>query len=616
MRKKTSFCRVLILITVLSCFAASAAYARTTVRFRTVLGDFDVELFDETTPVTVTNFLDIVNRGDYDNSFIHRSVPGFIVQGGGFLATFPNLLGVPSVSPIVNEPGISNTRGTIAMAKLGDDPDSATTQWFFNLSDNSAALDNQNGGFTVFGSVIGSGMSVVDAIAAVEIVDAGSPFESIPLINFNGATITNENLVIIESITVLQEEEPPGPEPEPDPGLMSLYFPVLPQGSDGFNGLALLNRSSDLVQLGLELISDAATDRATLEVQSGVQVGSLVTEIFGAEAPTPAWIRLNSEGAELASFFQFGKSDFSQLDGGAAISEQSTQFYFTRVFDGPEAFRGQSATTTVSILNPNSVPAIVRLRYVSQAGGQSLILTVPSNSFLFEAASELFGENLSGGYIEVKVIEGDGAVGFEVIQLQDRSTVLGLNASLGNMSSQVFSAQLAIQDTFFTNVNLINTSTETRSLTITAVDTDGRNLGDPVQVDLEAGEQLSQDARILFGDPPEDFTGSLRVEFDSPGIVGDVIFGDSETLNFAASLPLQAETFKEAIFSQVANVTGFFTGVALFNPGEQDAAFTLELFRRRVSRWDRQRRAWGQVEGCPGWWMISLPLPLVRWEAS
>jgi cyclophilin family peptidyl-prolyl cis-trans isomerase len=548
------------------------------------VGTIDVELFDQEKPITVTNFLGIVNRGDYDNTFFHRSVPGFIVQGGGFQATFPSPVDVPTVDPITNEPGISNTRGTIAMAKTSD-PDSATTQWFFNLADNSASLDDpqNSGGFTAFGRVLGNGMSVVDAMAALPIVNAGGVFSDLPVIDA-GASLTNENLVILESITVLGDDPGPDPGPDPDPGSTSLYFPVLPQGADGFNGLALLNRSSDSVQLELELLDnvDGSTAMGTLEIEPGVQVAQLVSEIFGENTAAPAWIRFNSEGTQLASFFQFGKSDLSQLDGGVAVSKTTTTLYFTRVFDGTTAFRGQSATTTLSILNPNSTSVILRLTYVSPTGNQILVLQINPNSFLFDSASELFGANLSGGYIKAEVIQEPGViqekgvVGFEIIELPDSSTVLGLNAALENTGSQLFSAQLAIQEGLFTSLNLVNTASDLRSVTLTAVDSDGASLGDPVVMSLEAGAQVSQDARVLFGG--QDFTGSLRVDSDGPGVVGDVIFGDASNLDFAASLPLQAESFREAIFSQVANGMGFFTGVALFNPGTEDALFTLEVF--------------------------------------
>ncbi len=187
-------------------FSLPAASADTIARFDTSLGSFDVQLYDTATPITVQNFLAYVTSGRYQDSFIHRSVTDFIVQGGGFTYDHPYVEAVPAFDPIVNEfdPSRSNVRGTIAMAKTSD-PDSATSQFFFNLSDNSASLDNpsNSGGFTVFGEVLGDGMDVVDAIAAVDTFVFASPFSEMPLRNYtqddydNFVPITDDNVVFV-----------------------------------------------------------------------------------------------------------------------------------------------------------------------------------------------------------------------------------------------------------------------------------------------------------------------------------------------------------------------------------------------------------------------------------
>ena len=177
----------------------AAASAEPLVRISTVEGDFVINLTPQSAPATVDNFLNYVSRGDYSEMFIHRSAPGFVLQGGGF--AWPegeaNPVQIPADPPVVNEFNVSNTRGTVAMAKLSGDPDSATNQWFVNLEDNGANLDNQNGGFTVFGTIDSAGMQVVDDIAALERVNAGGAFNQLPVINFSGDTVLRENVVLV-----------------------------------------------------------------------------------------------------------------------------------------------------------------------------------------------------------------------------------------------------------------------------------------------------------------------------------------------------------------------------------------------------------------------------------
>ena len=170
------------------CALLSFNVQSTIVEIRTSLGIIEVNLFDNTTPATVANFLSYANSGAYADSVVHRSVSNFVIQGGGFTYTGPvavNSFSLDSIStgtPVANDPKLSNVRGTIAMAKTSN-PDSATSQWFINLSNNANSLDvaSNSGGFTVFGQVMGDGMQVVDAIAALSLLNGGGAFSELPI---------------------------------------------------------------------------------------------------------------------------------------------------------------------------------------------------------------------------------------------------------------------------------------------------------------------------------------------------------------------------------------------------------------------------------------------------
>ena len=184
-----------------------------TVRVETSFGAFAVETYDTVTPQTVDNFLRLVENGNYADSFIHRTVPGFVAQGGGFRWPTGADSVIDTVSHngnVVNEfdnwfspnagglaPGTPlNVRGTVAMAKQAGDPNSANSQWFVNATDNSENLDDQNGGFTVFARVLYDGMDVIDQILALPRFNAGGAFESWPLQNFTpGSDLIHDNVV-------------------------------------------------------------------------------------------------------------------------------------------------------------------------------------------------------------------------------------------------------------------------------------------------------------------------------------------------------------------------------------------------------------------------------------
>jgi len=189
--KRKFFC----LLVATGLFTLSLQSSAVIVLVETSLGDFQIELFDGEAPLTVENFLSYIEDNSYDDSFIHRNLTGFVIQGGVFNYT-DNILGeIEPKPPIVNEFNRSNLRGTIAMAKRENAPNSATNSWFINIADNTD-LDAQNGGFTVFGEVLGDGMSIVDAINNLPTYNAGGELSSLPLIDYSGSgEILSQNLV-------------------------------------------------------------------------------------------------------------------------------------------------------------------------------------------------------------------------------------------------------------------------------------------------------------------------------------------------------------------------------------------------------------------------------------
>jgi len=104
-------------------------------RITTNQGVVDIRMFPAETPLHVANFFNYADNGLYDDTIFHRSVDDFVVQGGGFSADFPDYEPIDTFAPVQNEPGISNVRGTVALAKLGGDPNSGTSQGIDRIAD-------------------------------------------------------------------------------------------------------------------------------------------------------------------------------------------------------------------------------------------------------------------------------------------------------------------------------------------------------------------------------------------------------------------------------------------------------------------------------------------------
>lgn len=201
-----------IAATFLAAVALALPAQASLVRFDTDYGPIDIDLLDNEAPRTVSNFNNYRLRGAYNNTFFHRHAANFVLQGGGYFWA-PNSATccgtVAKDAAIQNEYSAQrpNVRGTVAMAKLGNNANSATNEWFINLVDNTSTLGpTNNGGFSVFGRVTAPSMAVVDAITRLPVVNAGSPFDTLPVTARPTGTqaLTRDSLVTIRGNRLLE----------------------------------------------------------------------------------------------------------------------------------------------------------------------------------------------------------------------------------------------------------------------------------------------------------------------------------------------------------------------------------------------------------------------------
>lgn len=202
-----------VLTSLLLASSVTCAYAATTTQpsiaeIQTSVGTITVQLNHDKAPISAKNFLDYATSGFYKDTFIHRSVKDFVVQGGGMDAKTMQFK--ETKAPIVSEAnnGLSNLKGTVAMARTSD-PNSATSQFYFNLKDNlvldkDAPLDDKgtkSAGYTVFGNVI-AGLDIVEKIGGYTTIQTsyseGVPFSEVDDCGFNFCL----KKVIIENVYI------------------------------------------------------------------------------------------------------------------------------------------------------------------------------------------------------------------------------------------------------------------------------------------------------------------------------------------------------------------------------------------------------------------------------
>jgi cyclophilin family peptidyl-prolyl cis-trans isomerase len=518
------------------------------VRFQTTAGNIDVTLLDRNAPRTVANFFQYLLSGAYNDTIFHRLETQFVLQGGGFSfnPATSSLVPVPAGPPILNEFGLPNKYATLAMAKVPTGPDTATSQFFFNLSDNnSAILDGQNGGFTVFGFIANDeGLQTLSRLTATPTHDfsngdTNSPFADVPLNGFTGSQFPQDttlaNYVRIVGMQVLRRDE-------------WLTYSVVSNSDANLNAVfegSQLKLSALAGVSGNSTLVIKATDRYGASATATLQVA------FGNRLPT-ATVSLNM-------------ADPGKLDTLVATATKS---------------------------DPDNDP--VQLRYVWKVNDNVVVdQTVTDTTFSFTLSD--FGAQV-GDVITVEVTPFDGeafgATASATATVTDHLPVVD-TISLDNSFPTVddpLTVTVTASDrdgdpftlTYVWKVNgeVVQTTAGTTSLSDTLHPSD-------LDMPLQGGELIQVEVTPFnpAGDPGETAVDTVRINRPpaSSGILDQLFSGpglfslnassffsdpDGQSLTFSAS-----QEDGSALPSWLSITTG---GVLSGNPGRNDAA-TLEI---------------------------------------
>ncbi|MEJ2077760.1 MAG: penicillin acylase family protein [Acidobacteriota bacterium] len=383
------------------------------------------------------------------------------------------------------------------------------------------------------------------------------------------------------------------------PPAYHFYFPSLQDDAANFTAFAVANMGGQPVELDFQgwgadgTLSNFPDNPHVQELPGGRQFAELASEIFSVDsssAPQSGWVeltaRLDSDLTDwpfLGSFTQAGDFRLTELDGAAPLLVPARELFFTML--------DPQADESLSLANPGNQPVTVRLELfldqpaatLAGAPTETTQRTIPAHGVLFETVAALFSTPInSPGYIRVLADDGSGLVGVEWIHSMGPGTLRALNAQPAGGAATSYSAQLAFGPGLETQLNLVNVGDLDRRVVVRVVR--GSTTPDiaSAPILLHPGEFQRVVASELFSEQPVPeagfLVGSLVVDSDGLGVIGSVGFGDSQGKRFGTALPLQNTPFRKAVFGHVANLGGFFTGLALFNPGHAEAAVRIRVF--------------------------------------
>lgn len=259
------------------------ALAGTIVEVQTSLGNFYVEVDEQVAPLTAGNFLEYVRSGRYNNTFVHGATGGSIIRGGGYnyndCNVGPEEIPTDAAIPLENT-GLAHTDGSIAALHPSTEIDGATSQWFINLG-NDPSLDDLNGGYAVFGRVLGNGTEVVNAISIAHPVRLANFFLETPTVNYFEEVFSCQNFSRDNLVQVLMS--------------------VIEDDSDNAVPSANFNSVTGTLDINLDLGAEGFTHLSFTVEQTAalVSVRANLESAFDLQMPRPNMANFNPISGEL-----------------------------------------------------------------------------------------------------------------------------------------------------------------------------------------------------------------------------------------------------------------------------------------------------------------------------
>ncbi len=391
-----------------------------------------------------------------------------------------------------------------------------------------------------------------------------------------------------------------------------LLFPYFHGNAQRFTGIALANWGSTPADVTLQAYDNNGSPIASpsniinprvLTISPGAQTAMLAEQILGLSLSDPrdGWIAADSTSSQVTGFFLDQDVDLKLMDGAVAAGATATNLIFDRAQQGPGIFGNQALRNLINVVNPNPGEVQLTFKLVNDRGSDdaSASATLGGNARLSQDLTALFpgsGARQSG---YVRLTSSGGVVGYQSVETG--ADLFALPAQAPSGATRLYSAQFASGGVrgvqYFTDLNFINTSAQSRSVQVLLVGNNGvpvAGITNPATIQLGPGQQSRSRGDAVFGLPdpavsPTVVEGSLVVTADGPGIVGDVVFGDALNQKFIASLPLDSSPASNMVLSQVAQGSPnagkpYFTGVALYNPNSTAVQVTLDVYSEQGTK--------------------------------